>query len=168
MDVWPHTCTFAELLTAARQRLNLNHQDPVTATTDIQVLASNLLNGYMHSDQLVAFTVFEPDFVDKVSVRPVASPWARLQAERMRTVTTFRHGRYVLEPYEQFMIRLLDGQHDVAAVVDELIAGPVASGELKLEKEDQPITDPAELREQLHEGVEKTLVAFAAAPLLSA
>jgi len=53
-------------------------------------------------------------------------------------------------------------------LVEELITGPVAHGELTLEKNGQPITDPVELRDLLRDGVEKTLISFAAAPLLIA
>ena len=164
ISVWPHTCTFAELLKAASQRLKLN----TLTNPDIQMLASNLLNGFTHSEQLIAFTVFEPDFVSHISQRPVASAWARLQAQHRTIVTTLRHGRYSLEPYEQFLIRLLDGAHDTGSLVDELITGPVARGDLTLEKNNQPVTDPTELRALLRDGVEKTLSSFAAAPLLLA
>jgi len=168
IDIWPHTATFAELLKAARQRLNIGQQDAATANADIQMLASNLLTGYMHSDQLVAFTIFEPTFLDAVSDRPLASAWARLQAETNKTVTTMRHGRYVLEPYEKFLIQMLDGQHDTGSLVQALLDGPIASGDLTLEEDDRAITDPIELHNLLRDGVEKTLNAFAGAPLLLA
>jgi methyltransferase-like protein/2-polyprenyl-3-methyl-5-hydroxy-6-metoxy-1,4-benzoquinol methylase len=163
ISIWPHTSTFADLLKAASQRLKL-----AATTTDIQMLASNLLNGFTHSDQLIAFTVFEPAFVSHISQRPVASAWARLQARQRTIVTTLRHGRYSLEPYEQFLIQLLDGQHDANALVEELITGPVARGDLTLEKDGQTVSDPVELRSLLRDGVEKTLISFAAAPLLLA
>lgn len=168
INIWPRTCTFAELLSAARQRLKLTNQDSASANTDIKMLASNLLNGFTHSDQLIAFTVFEPDFVDQISQRPVASAWARRQARQRATVTTLRHGRYVLEPYEQFLLPLLDGRYDVPMLIEELLLGPVARGDLTLEKDGQTVTDPVALRELLRDGVEKTLISFAAAPLLIA
>lgn len=168
IEIWPRTCTFGELLAAARSRAGLPSPDSAAATSDIQVLASNLLNGFTHSDQLVAFSVFEPDFVDRVSDRPVASAWSRLQAEFSSTITTLRHGRYQLEPYEQFLIRFLDGQHDRGSLVDVILAGPVAGGDLTLEKDGQAFTDPAELRDHLAVGVANTLTSFAAAPLLLA
>lgn len=168
IKIWPRTCTFTELLGAARARLGSPAQPLPITETDVQMLAKNLLDAYTHSDQLVAFTVFEPAFVETLSDRPVASDWARLQAEFSTTVTTLRHGRYMLEPYEQFLIRLLDGRHDRSSLVDELMSGPVARGDLTLEKEGRPIADPAELREQLTIGVDSTLTSFAAAPLLQA
>jgi len=162
ISIWPRTCTFAELIQAASQRLNLK----APTNPDIQMVASTLLNGYTHSDQLIAFTVYEPNFVSQINPRPIASEWARLQAQHLTIVTTLRHGRYSLEPYEQFLIRLLDGQHDTHSLVEQLMSGPIAAGDLVLEKDNQTVTDPTELRELLRDGIEKTLIAFAAAPLL--
>jgi methyltransferase-like protein len=168
IGIWPRTLTFKELLAAARTKLGIQSQESSAAAADAQMLAKNLLSAYTHSDLLVAFTVYEPDYVDVVSDRPQASAWARLQAEFSTTITTLRHGRYLLEPYEQFLIRLLDGRHTRGSLVEELVSGPVARGDLAIEKEGRTITDAAELREQLALGVDNTLTSFAAAPLLLA
>ncbi len=164
----PHTCTFANLLEAASRRLNIGEPDPASADDDIRMLASNLLSGFTHSDRLVSLSVFEPDFADTVSAHPLASAWARMQAEWDASVTTLRHERHVLAPHERILLPLLDGRRDVPALIEALLAGPVASGELVLKYQDRPVSDPAELRGLLQDGVEKALAAFAAAPLLLA
>jgi methyltransferase-like protein len=167
INIWPHTATFPELLSHARARVN-SPNDPAAAQADAEGLASNLLKAFTFSERLIAFTLHEPDFTTEVSDRPRATDWARLQSKHTATITTLRHGRYALEPQEQFIIQRLDGHHTREMIVDALMAGPVAAGDLITQVDGQPVTDPSQMRDLLGQGLDHTLHAFARAPLLIA
>jgi methyltransferase-like protein len=63
-------------------------------------------------------------------------------------------------------VQRLDGQHDRQALLDDLLAGPVAEGAITLEREGQPIGDRDQLRELLAEEIERRLTWLARAALL--
>ena len=98
-------------------------QGSAGAQTDEEALAGNLLKAFSLSSRLVALTVHEPEFCLQVSEKPVASAWARLQSQHINQVTTLRHMRYALEPYERFVLERLDGRSDLESLVDALLAG---------------------------------------------
>ena len=164
-EIWPRAVPFDDLLAEARVRAG-----PAASaeSVDAQVLASNLLAAYGHSDELVELHVYTPPMMLTVSERPKASPVARLQAQESRRVTNLRHERVRLDSLDRYLLRYLDGRHDLAALVEQLIAGPLASGDLVVQGEDGPLRDPARLRETLTEGVAKRLRWLAKAALLIA
>jgi len=168
ISLWPRTATFDEMLAAAYKRLESSPADSQTAEADATALASSLLKAFTYSARLVEFTLHEPRMCLEMSERPIVSAWARLQAERGPTVTTLRHERYVLEPFDQFVLLRLDGAHNCDMIVDALVNGPVASGELSTQHDGQPVTDPDQIRSTLKQGVERTLRNLARAPLLIA
>ncbi len=166
MGLWPQSATFDELLAQAYASLNTSPKDAETAEADATMLASNLLKAFTYSQRLVEFNVYQPPMVLRVSDRPVASAWARLQAQGTATVTTLRHERYALEPFEHFVFQQLDGTRDRTQLIEQLLNGPVAGGELTLQHEGEPVADPTAIRTLLGQEVDKTLRAFARAPLL--
>jgi methyltransferase-like protein len=166
IDIWPRTATFEELYTFARNQVGGTEVTDDNQATDAEVLASNLLNGFIHSARLVVFTMHEPHFVIDVSERPIANPWARLIAPVRPLVTTMRHQRYSLDPHEQFILPLLEGTNTVEMIVEKLISGPVATGELAVQRDEQTVTDPAEMRTLLDGSIRRMLNSFAHAALL--
>ena len=105
---------------------------------------------------------------EPVSPNPVASPWARWQAREEARVTNLRHERVDVDPLNQYLLPFLDGSRDCQALVDLLLAGPVAGGKLVVEQNDQPVTDPVEAREILTTELQANLDWLARAALLVA
>src|SRR5262249_45489286 len=135
---------------------------------DWQVLCSNLLKAYVYSDDLVEVHIYPPHFTLEVSERPVASPWARWQAREEAKVTNLRHERVEVDQLNQYLLPFLDGSRDCEALVDLLLAGPVAGGKLVVEQDNQPVTDPQEARSILSTELQANLHWLAHAALLVA
>lgn len=152
-EVWPQVLSFDALLSAARARLEREARPNGQARTAVsgnddavhaQVLAANLLKAYGYSDSLMELHVYVPPLVVEVADRPVASPVARYQAQSDNLVTNLRHERIRLDGFERFLLRHLDGTRDRAALLDLLLAGPVAEGVLTLQQDDAKADDPDE------------------------
>jgi methyltransferase-like protein len=155
-EVWPQTMTFDVLLDAARARLGqtLAH-DPPTRERDAQTLRAGLWNGYVA--ELVALHLVPPPCGPATSVRPVASPLARYQAETASRVTTLRHEVVDLNPLDRQLVRLLDGSRDRAALV-EAVTELVVTGALVITQPDGLVlTDAARVRGLLYATLENHL-----------
>jgi methyltransferase-like protein/SAM-dependent methyltransferase len=156
---WPRTVPFEDLLPAAEARLrstNGGHppETPSPASTpgapdDAYVLSTNLLKAFIYSENLVEAHIHPPAFVVEVSERPVASPWARQIANSEPKVTNLRHERVEVDPLSQYLLPYLDGTRTFDQLLELLLAGPVASGKLVAQQNDQSVTDPAAIREVL-------------------
>jgi methyltransferase-like protein/trans-aconitate methyltransferase len=137
---------------------------PVTPD-QLEVLAGNLLQAYTVSESLVEFHAFAPRFTLAVDAKPVASPWARYQAESGPGVTNLRHERMRLGSLQTNVLRLLDGTRDRAALLTALEA-QVLAGELAARQDEQVITDPQKNLELLAASLDATLAALARSALL--
>ena len=167
-EVWPRAVPFDALLSMARAHLGLNAkaQDAATVERDRQVLAANLLRAFGYSASLVELHLHPPNIMSTVSARPKASALCRHQAQRDPLVTNLRHERVRLEQVDRYLLLYLDGGHDQDALVDRLMAGPVAEGILKLQQDGQTVEEPQRKRDMLAEGVGKRLRWLARAALL--
>jgi methyltransferase-like protein len=166
---WPQTIPMEALPALAAALLNGNNGGSTEITDeDWQVLSSNLLKAFVYSDDLVEVHVYPPQFTLHVSERPVASPWARFQAHEELKVTNLRHERVEVDQLNQYLLPFLDGSRDCEALVDLLLAGPVAGGKLVVEQNDQPVSDPVEAREILTTELRANLEWLARAALLVA
>src|SRR5262249_52392704 len=87
----------------------------------------------------------------------IASRTARYQAPTMDRVTNAYHERIKLEPFGVFLTPYIDGTRDRAALMELLLNGPIARGELAVQREGQPGTDPAGTREALADEVDELL-----------
>ena len=113
---------------------------------DEQSFGDRLLQGY--AARAVELRVAAPRLTVAPSARPVASPLARLQAERSATVTNLRHEPVLLPELPRRMLRLLDGTRDIGALVADIVklaqegkigvraqeGGPVVTDHATLEK----------------------------------
>ena len=167
---WPQTVPLEDLVVEAADLLNRTSGGPPVETTDEDwhVLCSNLLKAFVYSEDLVEIHVAAPQFSLEVSERPVASPWARWQAREETKVTNLRHERVEVDPLNQYLLPFLDGSRDCNALIDLLLAGPVASGKLVVEQDDRPVTDAATAREILNAELQGNLEWLAHAALLVA
>ena len=81
--------------------------------------------------RLVDLTMAPTPCTATLSAKPVASSLARFESRKESLVTSLLHLAVELSPFDRFVLRQLDGRHDAAAVVDEVI-GALARGELDL------------------------------------
>jgi methyltransferase-like protein len=179
-EVWPRSMSFEQLFPAARARLRRRAKPggrsavpppggrsavppPNPEHIDAQVLGANLLSAYGYSDSLVELHVHAPQLAAAAGQRPVASAVARLQAESSEMVTNMLHVRVTLDGFERYLIRYLDGSRDRDALLDLLLAGPVAEGALRVQAGDEPVDD---VRTLLAEELETKLGWLAHAALL--
>jgi methyltransferase-like protein/2-polyprenyl-3-methyl-5-hydroxy-6-metoxy-1,4-benzoquinol methylase len=165
-EAWPRAMSFDELLSAARARLSSPGGRGGNGDLDAQMLGANLLTAYGYSDSLVELHVHAPPMATKAGERPVASHLARLQAQSVDRVTNLRHERVTLDGFDRYLLSYLDGSHGRAAIVDLLLAGPVAEGVLTFKDAAQPLGGSDQARDLLAEELECRLAWLARAALL--
>jgi methyltransferase-like protein/SAM-dependent methyltransferase len=160
-EAWPRWLPFAELCTAARRRLGDGAHD---AAEDRQLLATSLLDGYL-STRLIELHVDTPHFTTEISARPLASPLARYQAQKVDRVVNLRHEVIILNDLDRHVLGLLDGTHDQAALLTSL-EELVRQGKLMAQQDGQPLRDADRLRAVLSESLEQCLRRLAQSALL--
>jgi len=136
-EIWPQCVSFKTLVSNALARLNGARSE---VEHDAQVLGANLLKAYSYSDSLVELHVCAPSYVVEAGERPVASPVARLQAQKGSRVTNLRHERIELSGINYHLLPHLDGSRDRAALV-EVLERLAAEGRIDLEGEDKPVEE---------------------------
>ncbi|MBI1879376.1 MAG: methyltransferase regulatory domain-containing protein [Chloroflexi bacterium] len=167
-EIWPKAMPFQTLIEIARTRLNgvLSSQtDPPDIAGDASVLAANLLKGFGYSEDLVELQVYEPHFVLEISERPIASLVARWQVGHDYRVTNLRHERIQLEGVSHHLLPYVDGSRD-RAELQEILARLITEGVAEIRQDDQPITDPAQIRDIMAETLDAQLRNLARAALL--
>jgi methyltransferase-like protein/SAM-dependent methyltransferase len=130
---WPEVMPFKTLLSLAQARLNgtpAQDPPPPELASDAQVLGANLLKAYGRSGNLVELHVYAPHFVLEVGECPVASPVARLQAQRGAKVTNLRHERVDLDETGHHLLPYLDGSRGRAELVG-VLERLAAEGDIK-------------------------------------
>jgi methyltransferase-like protein/SAM-dependent methyltransferase len=164
---WPQSLSFEALGTAVWERLYPQGGPGEAARAqEMQKLAVRLLNGYT-TTKLVELRMQPSRCVVEVSARPVACPLARYQAATGAPVTNRRHEARGLEEVNRQLLHLLDGEHDHAALLEQLLAW-AAEGKLNVQAEGQKITEPARLRVLLAQTLKMQLETFARSALLVA
>jgi hypothetical protein len=160
-SVWPGVLSFDELVAAARARLGGGA--PGDPAEDEAVLCANLIQAHVYSRSLVELRACRPALTVQPGERPRTSPWARLLAREaaggVARVTNLRHERVELDPLARAVVPFVDGAHTLADVVDELLRGPLAAGELQLPEEDaqKGLGEPGRLRAYMTAEVEACL-----------
>ncbi len=82
-----------------------------------------------------------PAFVAEPGERPIASALARRQAAGSDVVTNRKHRAIRLDHFDRLVLRLLDGTHNVAELVEHLAAS-VASGQIAAIENNEPVPEP--------------------------
>lgn len=109
-DAWPGGAWFEQLVPS-------QSNEPIAATEAARhELASVLLAAFV--ERAVELHTIEPPYATIAGERPVASPLARLQAERGDLVTNLRHDLVRLDDEARAMLRLFDGSRDRAALAE--------------------------------------------------
>ena len=123
-DVSPQPVAFADLANAASDRIGLDAEAQQQAT-----LAESLLRAYGYSEHLVELHPRALDFVLEAGERPLASAYARWQAESGERVTNARHERVTLDDTARWVLSQLDGTRDRTTLVG-LLGGARNRGEI--------------------------------------
>ncbi len=121
-SIWPARATLNQVLKMAYTELMetnlhlraelyaaLTGTDQPRQDEDRRLLASNLLQAYCTSGELVSLHSHAGSYTTEITPRPVASPWARWEAGRRTTVTDLRLRRVALTPHCRYLLTLLDG-----------------------------------------------------------
>ena len=164
-ECWPQAIPFRALLGAAIVRLGAK-SDLQTLEQAGTALALFALECYTSSN-LVELHLYAPAFVAEPSAKPLATPLARLQAERGAQVTTQRHEQVVLSEAERQTVRLLDGTRDRAALVEALL-DLVEKGILAPQKAGQQVSQAEEKRHVVEDTLNKILTQLGRSALLVA
>ncbi len=124
-QAWPRPVPVPELTAAVADRLGpVWSADPARGRLTI---AQALLDFYLAG--LVTLHTHAPPLAVVPTDRPVGFPPARLAAADRDLVPTATHQEVTVPPLERFVLRLLDGTRDRAAVADA-VAAAVRAGEL--------------------------------------
>jgi methyltransferase-like protein/2-polyprenyl-3-methyl-5-hydroxy-6-metoxy-1,4-benzoquinol methylase len=155
-DIWPRSMSYADLQAQVAGRLGNSGTEDRLMPTLMQCYLANL----------VELNRYPPKFALELSQRPRAFPIARLQAaDGLDRVSTLRHRTIILGEFDRLILPMLDGTRTLAQLTDEALAA-ISRGEFSIQKQDQPVTDPAEAREVIAESIPIVLQRLARAALL--
>jgi len=166
-EAWPRPLPFDELCRLARERLTASGAPAdMSEEADREVLGESLLRCYTSaSTNLLELYMQPPKLVLALSERPVASPLARMQAEKTNQLTNLRHELVTVSEFERHAIRLLDGSRDMPALIEELV-NVVEQGALNVSENGVPIADPVRLRTIMRDALDQQLPRILTAALL--
>lgn len=160
-EAYPGLLPFDELVGRVRSRLSgLKNASPITG----EDLAAAMLECYR--GHMVDAHLNPPLFTTAVSERPTAFALARHQASKgLKLISCLRHFVVELGVFERPLLAQLDGtrtQDDLLAWLEQA----VAAGQLAVQHNNRPITDPAQVRQKLTELMQSALKRLAASALL--
>jgi len=151
-DAWPRSMYFRDLLAEGSDSASVADE-----------LSDALLRCYLGG--IVELHTCPAPCAPVAGSRPLASPFARLQAKRQTRVTNLLHRGVELPDVEREVLCLLDGVRDRPAIVEQL-ATAVMDGRLRLEHEGRAVTDAAQARAPLGALLDACLERIARAGLL--
>ena len=125
---WPLALPFDELLTRSRARLD-GRAARVDVAEDARMLGIEMLQCYAAG--VLELRVWSPRLVAHAGDRPLATPLARLQAQRGFEVTNLLHKSVTMNAFSRGLLPMLDGVRDRAALL-ALIAERASTGQLVL------------------------------------
>ena len=144
---WPATVPFDELRKEARVLLGGSGGDAQDAE-DSRNLALGVLNSYIASDLFELYPV-ALNIPRTPGDKPAVVASARLRvANGGNTVANRRHEVVKMTDLDLRLVPMLDGTRDRAELVDRLTERAL-SGDLNVQKDGQPIKDPAEVKAAL-------------------
>ena len=160
-ESWPMPMRFEELLAAAKSRLEGATPSAEVSGASVEGLPTRILNCF--TSGLMEFSMSPPCFTTKISEKPVASPYARLRARTDEKLVNYRLEPLLMRDPSRLILRHLDGEHDMAALVAILVQWLKAQ---PLPANGQPNLDG--LEERAGRYLQVLLRAFARGALLSA
>ena len=162
----PRAVPFAELEAAARRRLQ-PEGFMVQASAEFERQRREFLEhlAQLYAAGLVQFHIHHPQFTLQVGERPIACPWARLQAERGPKVTNRWHVGVALAEINRQLLLLLDGKRDQHQLLEELARRMEQQG-LVVVHEGVQVPGKDEARQALHQIMSEALRKAASLALL--
>ncbi|MGE3778913.1 MAG: methyltransferase regulatory domain-containing protein [Pirellulaceae bacterium] len=113
-------------------------KDLVSGADDAKraVILDALLMGFVHGTFVLAE---EPvGFCDRVTERPMCSPYTRLQAKKGNRITGRLHNDWILQPQQRYLVEHLDGSR-TAEELATMLQAEVVHGRFRVTKDGQPI-----------------------------
>jgi methyltransferase-like protein len=164
---WPMPVAFADLLARCTATAAAEGQPVAADGAASAFLAGEMLTGMAAG--VVEWRLTPVPFTTAVADKPLATPFARLQAKQGYKVTNLRGELVTLDEIHRQTLTLLDGGHDRAALAEALLA-PVRAGELVLQRDSdkRAVTDEGEMRGLLGPALDKVLANLARRALLHA
>jgi methyltransferase-like protein/protein-L-isoaspartate O-methyltransferase len=161
---WPASVGFGDLLARSKREAAAAGHAADDASAE-EFLAGEMLTGMAAG--VVEWRLAPPPFTTVVGNAPVASAFARLQAETGYKVTNLRGESITLDEIHRQTLRQLDGSRDATRIADSLLAA-VKKGALVLQREADKtaVTDEKEMRALLGPALEKVLANLARKALL--
>ena len=143
---WPRSLRFETLIAAAVAAWQAANDQADVPPAEIARLEENLW-------QCCAGGVITPgsgpdSFTVEISALPVASPWARWQAEHGQLVTNRKHQPQRMEYLERQVLQLCDGRHDQTAIVEGLMT-LVSQGQMAIRGADGQVENEERTRSAL-------------------
>lgn len=137
-EAWPRSVPFRELWDRTLTRLG-----PAAEMWSGKeaALADAILQCFL--GDMVELHLYPTRFTLEVSERPTADPLARLQADETARIVNRRHHVVELNGLDRHLLGLLDGTRDRTTLLNDL-RGAVASGELEIQRQGQPLRDSDE------------------------
>lgn len=167
---YPRAVTFQELVDESWQILASTDGPDIKGeqkTKEVEILKHNLVRFYVQSIDLMRFHTFLPQFVTKVSEKPLASATARHQALNQQPVTNLYHQGVTMDQFPRDLLGYLDGRHNLQDLLDVAVES-VDKGLLEVSVDGKPVKDPHSLREHLPPLLDSHLKLFARTALLVA
>lgn len=146
-NAWPRAMTLDTLVKEAEKLLQKAfpafNMDPVERK---ESLAEDLLHCF--AGNVVQFHTCQADFVTAVSERPMASPLAAYQADHNLPIVNQRHESIEVDPVSKELLKAMNGNRDVEAVLRCLIEKGSA-GTFILEKNGAPLSGEGNIKHAL-------------------
>jgi SAM-dependent methyltransferase len=161
---WPRSVSVPELRSRAADLLDAGAPGGRAAVgPDAPGVEAVLLRGF--GAGVVELTTFDPPAALDLSLRPTASPYARLQAESGNRVTNLRHRVAELSAFDRLVLGLADGTRDRGELTDDLVAACL-TGTFPLNRDGRPIADAIEVRGIMERSLEPSLLRLRGSLLL--
>ena len=165
-EQWPLAVPFDQLVAASRSKLPTIAgvvPDATALAQQATVLCNELLHCYAAG--VIELRTQPPRLAATPSVRPLASPLARLEAERGEVVTNLRHESLRLDDFHRRLLRLLDGGRDRDAIFNALVIQS-AGGGLNTAQDGTLLTKDPQFEKALRVALDESLPMLARAGLL--
>ena len=163
---WPMPVAFADLV--ARCKAEAAREGyPAEASDAEAFLAGEMLTSMAAG--VVEWRLTPVPFTTTVADKPVATPFARLQADQGYRVTNLRGESVTLDELHRQVLKHLDGSRDITGLTEALMT-PLKQGTLVLQQDSdkKSVTDEKDMRRLLRPALEKVLGNLARRALLHA
>jgi methyltransferase-like protein/SAM-dependent methyltransferase len=161
-ESWPSALAVDALAPTALERARPFLGETPTADAH-RAMMSDLFNAVMYG--MVDVHTHPPPCTHKLSAVPRAYPPAALHARTGNVVVNAHHQMTQLDPFDAEVLKLADGARTVPHIVDLLMAR-VETGEIVLEENSRPMTEPQLARAMVARRLDRSLARLARSAVL--